>query len=57
VSNYPTTKFELTFDDEVVELELEFKFSENADEFLDVGMFVQLMTQVLLASMSSGTSD
>lgn len=57
MSNYPTTKFELTFDDEVVELELEFKFSENADEFLDVGMFVQLMTQVLLASMSSGTSD
>jgi len=53
-SDSPTAKFELTFDDDVVEVELEFKFSDNAEDFIDVGKFVWLATQQLLQAMSSG---
>lgn len=47
----PTAKFELKFDDDTVVVELEFKFSDNADEFLDVALFVELASTQLLQSM------
>jgi hypothetical protein len=36
----PSIKLELTFDDDVVEVELEFHFSDNAEQFIDVSKFV-----------------
>ncbi|WNM75011.1 hypothetical protein SEA_DENNEBES_55 [Streptomyces phage Dennebes] len=45
----PTIKLELTFDDAVVEVELEFHFSENAEDYLDVATFVSTAAAMLLA--------
>ncbi|WAB09296.1 hypothetical protein SEA_STELLA_56 [Streptomyces phage Stella] len=36
----PSIKMEIKFDDEVVEVELEFHFSDNAEEFINVQHFV-----------------
>lgn len=51
VSDNPTVKFELTFDTDVVEVELEFKFSDNAEEFIDVTQFVNIAAHTLLNEM------
>jgi len=53
----PTAKFELKFDDDVVTVELEFKFSDNADDFLDVSRFVGLAAQTLLYGMVGEEDD
>ena len=44
----PSIKLELTFDDAVVEVELEFHFSENAEKYIDVQRFVTTAAATLL---------
>jgi hypothetical protein len=44
----PSIKMELTFDDEVVEVELEFHFSDNAENFIDVTTFVTSVGRSLM---------
>jgi hypothetical protein len=52
MSDNPTAKYELKFDDETVVIELEFRFSDNAEEFLDIATFVNLAANELLFSMA-----
>lgn len=44
----PTITMELTFDDEVVTVELEFHFSDNAEKFFDIQTFVTTAAATLL---------
>lgn len=49
----PTAKYELKFaDDEVVTIEIEFKFSDNAEGHIDIPTFVNLASNELLLSMA-----
>lgn len=47
----PTAEFELSFDDEKVTITLEYHFSDNAEDFIDVPAFVELASREILASM------
>jgi hypothetical protein len=47
----PTAKFELKFDDEVVTIVVEFHFSDNADDFIDVAHYVEAASYLLLKGM------
>lgn len=44
----PAIRLELTFDDETVSVELEFHFSENAEEYIDVQRFVSTAAAMLM---------
>ena len=48
----PSAKYELEFEKDgtpaTVKLELEFKFSDNAKDFLDIPLFVDLAARLLL---------
>jgi len=44
----PSVKYELEFEGDTVKLELEFKFSDNAKDFLDIPLFVDLAARLLL---------
>lgn len=44
----PSIKMEIKFDDEVVTVELEFHFSDNAEDFLDVTHFVNAAAAQLM---------
>lgn len=48
----PTVKFELTFDDDVVTVELEFHFSDNAEQFISPAAFVNAAAHTLMSEMS-----
>lgn len=57
MSDNPKATFNLTFDGEVVEVELEFKFSDNAEEFFDVMSFVEMVSHGTLAMIKGSTSS
>lgn len=48
----PTAEFKLTFDEGEVTVILEFHFSDNAEEFIDVPTFVNVASTQLLNSMA-----
>lgn len=48
----PTASFEFTFDDDVVDVTLEFHFSENVEEFFDVTSLVEGMSSAILREVS-----
>lgn len=48
----PTAQFTLTFDDQDVDITVEFHFSENAEDFIDVETFVNLAAGELLRAIS-----
>lgn len=47
----PTAEFTLNFDDEEVGITVEFHFSDNAEEFIDVQSFVSAAASNLLSAM------
>ena len=49
-----TAEFKLSFDDTEVEVVLEFHFSENAEEFINPGMFANLAANAILQAIQSG---
>lgn len=51
-TNNPTASFEFTFDNEVVDVTLEFHFSENVEEFFDVTSLVEGMSSAILREVS-----
>ena len=46
----PTAEFKLTFDEGEVTVVLEFHFSDNAEDFIDVPTFVNVAANQLLGS-------
>jgi hypothetical protein len=52
-----TAEFKFTFGDEEVEIVLEFHASENADKFMSVPMFAQLVANATLGVIQSDTSE
>lgn len=48
----PTATFTLTFDDEPVDITLEFHFSGNAEDFIDIGEFVNDAAGVVLRALT-----
>lgn len=50
----PVASFKLTFDDETVPVDIEFHFGENAEQFFDVGSFVEMSANAILAVLKGG---
>lgn len=48
----PVAEFKLTFDEGEVTVKLEFHFSDNAEDFIDVATFVNVASAQLLGAMS-----
>ena len=52
-----TAEFKFTFDEEEVEVVLEFHASPNASEFMSVPGFAQMAANAILRELQSGTSE
>jgi len=48
----PTATFTLTFDDDPVDVTLEFHFSANAEDYIDVADFVNDAAGVILRALT-----
>lgn len=49
----PSAEFKLSFDDSDVIINLEFHFSDNAEEFIDVPAFVSFAANAVLEKLGS----
>lgn len=48
----PVAEFKLSFDDEEVTMKLEFHFSDNAEDFVDVALLVNIVSGQLLRALT-----